>query len=149
MDELPLPGPTLCAVLNELIPGRGPSLPGAGDLGLGDSVEAQLADARAAVAGALTDLDARASALGGEHGFASLAGETRSGLLREVASAHPGFLESLVFPLYSSYYQHPEVVEALGLESRPPFPKGYSLEPGDLDLLDPVRDRARLYRETD
>ena len=55
MDELPLPGPTLCAVLNELIPGRGPSLPGAGDLGLGDSVEAQLADARAAVA-AMMDL---------------------------------------------------------------------------------------------
>ena len=24
-----------------------------------------------------------------------------------------------------------------------------TLEPGDLDLLDPVRDRARLYRETD
>ena len=149
MDELPLLEPTLCAVLNELIPGRGPSLPGAGDLGLGDYVKGRLADSRAGVVGALAELDARARALGGEDGFAFLPDEMRSGLLREVAGAHPGFLESLVFPLYSGYYQHRKVVEALGLENRPPYPKGYSLEPGDPGLLDPVRDRPRFYRETD
>jgi len=39
------------------------------------------------------------------------------------------------------------VVEAIGLESRPPYPKGYPLELGDLGLLDPVRNRPRFYRE--
>jgi len=149
MDELPLLEPTLRAVLNELIPGRGPSLPGAGDLGLGDSVKDRLADSWAGVAGALTELDAKARALGGEDGFAFLPDETRSDLLREVAGSHPGFLEGVVFHLYAGYYQHPRVVEALGLENRPPYPKGYSLEPGDPGLLEPVRDRPRLYRETE
>jgi hypothetical protein len=146
MDETPLPETTLRAVLDELIPRRGSSLPGAGALGLGDYVEAQLGEAKAGVASAFAALEARASGAGAEN-FASLSDEVRADLLREVASGHPGFLEILIFHLYSGYYQHPSVVEAIGLESRPPYPKGYPLELGDLGLLDPVRNRPRFYRE--
>jgi len=36
---------------------------------------------------------------------------------------------------------------ALGLEARPPFPKGYVLEQGDWSLLDAVRKRAPFWRK--
>ena len=141
-----LPVKTFSAVLDELIPARGSALPGAGGLGLGAFVADQLGEAAPLVAGALADLDARAEAAGAPD-FASLDAGDRGELLRAVAGAHPGFLETLIFHLYAGYYHHPQVMEALGLEGRPPFPKGYPLELGDLDLLDPVRQRPPLYRE--
>jgi hypothetical protein len=49
--------------------------------------------------------------------------------------------------VYSGYYQHPRVVEALGLEARAPHPKGFSMEPDDWTILDPVRARGKMYRE--
>jgi hypothetical protein len=45
------------------------------------------------------------------------------------------------------YYQDDQVVVALGMEARPPFPKGNVVEPGDLSLLDPVRARKQIYRD--
>ena len=145
-SENGLPPETFSAVLDALIPARGSALPGAGALGLGAYVADQLGEALPMVAGALADLDARAEAAGAAD-FASLDAGERGELLRAVAGAHPGFLESLVFHLYAGYYHHSQVTETLGLEGRPPFPKGFPLELGDLDLLDPVRQRSRLYRE--
>ncbi len=57
------------------------------------------------------------------------------------------FILPLTLHVYTGYYQHPRVVEALGLEARPPHPKGYEMQPNDLSLLDAVRRRPRLYRE--
>jgi hypothetical protein len=45
------------------------------------------------------------------------------------------------------YYRDDRVVRSLGLEPRPPFPLGHTLEQGDWSLLDPVRKRARLWRD--
>ncbi len=45
------------------------------------------------------------------------------------------------------YYRDDRVMRALGLEPRPPFPKGFEVEQGDWSLLDPVRARPKLYRE--
>jgi hypothetical protein len=147
MSETLLPAAAFGAVLDLLIPARGALLPGAGALGLGAYVEPRLGDAKAVVAAALAALDERVREGGGED-FAGLASAPGAELLQEVAGAHPGFLESLIFHLYSGYYQHPRVVESIGLEARPPFPDGYPLEKGDLGLLDGVRRRPRLYRET-
>jgi len=44
------------------------------------------------------------------------------------------------------YYRDDRVVRSLGLEPRPPYPKGHVLEDGDWSLLDPVRARAPLWR---
>ena len=38
------------------------------------------------------------------------------------------------------------VLRSLGLELRPPFPKGYTLEQGDWSLLDPVKARPSMWR---
>jgi hypothetical protein len=45
------------------------------------------------------------------------------------------------------YYRDDRVVRSLGLEPRPPFPLGHTLEQGDWSLLDPVRKRAKLWRD--
>lgn len=44
------------------------------------------------------------------------------------------------------YYRDDRVVTALGMELRPPFPKGHVVEQGDWSLLDPVRARGPVYR---
>jgi hypothetical protein len=44
------------------------------------------------------------------------------------------------------YYRDDRVVGSLGMEPRPPFPKGYVLEDGDWSLLDPVRERVPFWR---
>ena len=44
------------------------------------------------------------------------------------------------------YYRDGRVMAALGLEPRPPFPLGHTLEAADPALLDPVRARAPFWR---
>lgn len=44
------------------------------------------------------------------------------------------------------YYRDDRVVRSLGLEPRPPYPRGHVLEDGDWSLLDPVRARSPLWR---
>ncbi|HME26974.1 MAG TPA: hypothetical protein VKI44_37570 [Acetobacteraceae bacterium] len=44
------------------------------------------------------------------------------------------------------YYRDDRVMVSLGLEARPPFPKGHELEQGDWSLLDPVRARKPFWR---
>lgn len=140
----------LASLLDELIPPSGDGrLPGAGELGLGAHVAA-VARANPDVAAVLRDglaaLDARARERGGA-GFAALPRPERTRVLQDLAATGPSFLPGLLFHTYVGYYQHPRVLEGLGLEPRPPHPAGYELEPGDLSLLDPVRRRGRLYRE--
>ena len=138
----------LTAVLDAIIPqsadGR---MPGAGELGLAGAIEEKLGAMCAFTARGLDALDARARERGAG-GFAALAAVERAEVLNAHAAADPGFLPGLVFQVYSAYYQHPRVLEGLGLEPRPPHPKGYALEQPDLDaLLAPVRARAKLYRD--
>ena len=135
----------LTSVLDEIIPpsndGR---LPGAGQLGLADYVDEALQktpELRVMIVQGLSDLDNLARGRNAP-GFAALSREDKLQLLNEW-----GFVLPLTLHAYTGYYQHPQVVEALGLEARPPHPKGYHMEPNDLTLLDAVRRRRKLYRE--
>ncbi len=138
----------LPAVLDAIIPrsadGR---LPGAGELGLAREIEQKLGAMVAFTARGLDALDALARERGAAE-FAALASAERMELLNAHATADPGFLPGLMFQVYSAYYQHPRVLAGLGVEPRPPHPKGYALEQPDLEaLLAPVRARTRLYRD--
>jgi hypothetical protein len=44
------------------------------------------------------------------------------------------------------YYRDDRVMVSLGLEPRPPFPKGHEIEQGDWSLLNPVRARQAFWR---
>ncbi len=45
------------------------------------------------------------------------------------------------------YYRDDRVMISLGMEPRPPFPKGHTLPQGDWSLLDPVRARGKIWRD--
>jgi hypothetical protein len=136
----------LTAVLDAVIPpsanGR---LPGAGSVGLTEEIEQALAASSELVLACLAAVETGAADQG--CAFAELATPARAALLSEIAAAQPAFLPSLIFHVYTRYYQTPEVLEALGLEPRPPYPKGYEIVENDLGLLDPVRGRPKLFRE--
>jgi hypothetical protein len=80
-------------------------------------------------------------------GWAGLSPTEHSALFAEFAAGDQLFMPALLFLAYSGYYQHPRVVEALGLEARPPHPKGYAMEAFDTTLLDAVRRRGKIYRD--
>jgi len=136
----------LACVLDELIPPQlSARLPGAGALGLADRVATAVAHTpplHAMIVHGLMDLDAAAHSRHGR-GFTALAGPERVALLHE-----QGFVLPLCLYAYIAYYEHPQVVAALGLEPRPPHPQGYELAAGDLTLLDQVRARPALYRSS-
>jgi hypothetical protein len=63
--------------------------------------------------------------------------------LREDGGTAVGTLTRIVL---LCYYRDDRVMASLGLEARPPFPKGHELEQGDWSLLDPVRARKPFWR---
>jgi hypothetical protein len=135
----------LASVLDEIIPPSDDGkLPGAGQIGLIDYIDAALQktpELRSMIARGLSELDTLARDRKAR-GFAALSREDKLQLLNEW-----GFVLPLTFHAYTGYYQQARVVEALGLEARPPHPKGYHMEPNDLTLLDAVRRRPKLYRQ--
>jgi hypothetical protein len=138
---------TLTCVLDAIVPptpdGR---LPGAGTLGVTAHVERMLGtlpDLRALVTEGLRDLEANARRRF-DRPFAALTAADRDGLLAE-----QGFVFAITLHTYIGYYQHERVLAALGLDPRPPHPRGYPMAPSDPGLLDPVRRRGTRYRDAD
>jgi len=63
---------------------------------------------------------------------------------RAAGGPGPATLERVIL---RCYYRDDRVVRSLGHEPRPPFPRGRTLEQGDWSLLDPVRNRAPMWRD--
>ena len=140
----------LACVLDTLIPpGADGRMPGAGELGLSVAIaEAMVAqpDLEPAVLLGLAAFEQCVADIG-LPGFAALPVAERVTLLEALLPDQPAFVASLVFHTYTAYYQHPKVLVALGMEARPPFPKGYDIEPIDTSLVDEMRKRKPIYRE--
>lgn len=134
------------AVLDTIVPpsadGR---FPGAGQLGLAEPLAAS-AELLPLLAGGLTSVDEAARARGAD-GFVALAVGERREVLEAASARAPGFLPLLVAHTFLAYYQAPRVFEALGLDARPPFPRGYPVAPTDFAILDPVRRLEPIYRK--
>ncbi len=134
------------AMLDRLIPPQD-DMPGAGEVGVADYL-----DSIAAGSGQLARLFSRglqgveiaAARLG--PGFDGLSGDQQDEVLRGVESANPEFFDRLVAHTYNGYYGNPTVVEALGIDPRPPQPRGNSVERGDLGSLRAVMERGQAYR---
>lgn len=62
------------------------------------------------------------------------------------SEAEPQAFEALLFHVYGCYYADDRVLEAIGVGEGPPFPRGNQVQPGDLDLLDPVTKLNKGYR---
>ena len=140
-------GALLRSVLNRIIPASG-AFPGAGDLGVIsylDAVVGRSAELRRLFAHGVTQIDISSQELYAQ-AFRSLADHQQDALLRRVEAENSEFFSALVTHTYSGYYSDPRIVRLLGLDARPPQPRGYELEPLDLSLLDRVRQRKPLYR---
>ncbi|HYR95727.1 MAG TPA: gluconate 2-dehydrogenase subunit 3 family protein [Candidatus Binatus sp.] len=140
----------LRTLLDDILPpsddGR---LPGAGTIGLAAHIVRTVRKTpmlRPVVEyglGALADLAAKRS----PGGWPALSKQERSAVLEDFTATDQFFLPAFLFLLYSGYYQHPRVVEALGLEARAPHPKGFAMEADDWTVLEPVRTRGKTYRD--
>ena len=140
----------LARALDEIIPpSEGGRLPGAGEVDVVSYVERALRstpELRAMIVEGLTALEALAQ---GRHdcAFAALSRETQSEVLHALAYSEHAFPPVLMLHAYAGYYQDGRILQALGLEPRPPHPQGYTMGPNDLTLLDPVRQRPKRYRD--
>lgn len=143
--EAALPG-----LLDELLPPRPDGkLPGAGALGFGAELLRALREKpelRPAIAPGLIALADLLRARGAAS-LGALAPEDRRAVLDALAVQAPACLPTLAFVTFVAYYQDPRVLEALGREPRPPFPKGFELPAFDESLLAKVRRRAPFYRD--
>lgn len=73
-----------------------------------------------------------------DDGFAAEPLAARYERLKAFSEAEPELFGRLLAEVYGCYYQDARVLEGIGVGTGPPFPRGNTVEPGDLSLLDPV-----------
>jgi len=79
--------------------------------------------------------------------FADLNLERRGAIADQLRETGGEGLRCLTRIILQCYCRDDRVMRSLGMEPRPPFPKGFEVEQGDWSLLDPVRARPKLNRE--
>ena len=70
----------------------------------------------------------------------------RDAVEKEFRSSGGAAAATLIRVVMQCYYRDDRVLRSLGLELRPPFPKGHALEQGDWSLLEPVKARPSMWR---
>lgn len=78
--------------------------------------------------------------------LAGLDDARREAIGKEFRATANASVATLIRVVFQCYYRDDRVLRSLGLELRPPFPKGYGLEQGDWSLLDPVKGRPPIWR---
>ena len=138
----------LDAILDRLIPAEG-AMPGGGQAGTADYLDSVVGSSprlsRLFSAG-LRNIESAAARHGSS--FADLTSDQQDEVLRHIEANKSAFFETLLMHTYNGYYSNPRVVEALGLEPRPPQPRGHHVEFGDFSSLSTVAERGVAYRET-
>ena len=79
--------------------------------------------------------------------FAALDAARRSAVATQLRADGGAPVRVLTRIVLLCYYRDDRVMVSLGLEVRPPFPKGHVVEQGDWSLLDPVRSRRPFWRQ--
>jgi hypothetical protein len=117
-------------------------VPGADDAAIFADIQRSLGRDAGSVRDALTQL---ASLAGGA--FAGLEAAQREAVAERFLASGAPEVTVLGRTILQCYYRDDRVVRSLGLEPRPPFPLGHTLEQGDWSLLDPVRARPKMWRD--
>ena len=136
---------TLRAIAGHIIPADTErSLPGADDESIfSDIVRTSRRDAAALhrAVGAVAALALR--------GFSVLPPNEQMAVLVKFRALHPDLARVCEVVTARCYYRDARVMRAIGMDVRPPFPIGFDVEPGGLELLGPVRQRGKIYRDAD
>ena len=117
-------------------------VPGADDPAIQADIVATLGRDTGLVREALDEL----TRLAGRRPLASLDPGRRETVALELRAKGGAAVSTLTRVVLQCYYRDDRVVRSLGLEPRPPYPKGHVLEDGDWSLLDPVRARPPMWR---
>jgi hypothetical protein len=129
----------LAGLLDVIIPpsedGR---LPSAAEMDLAAYVQTHAPEFVPALAQILDELDAQ---------FANLERAERHLQVEELSETRADVFGMILFNTFACYYQDDRVHKAIGMGEGPPFPRGNTVESGDLSLLDPVLARPPLYRK--
>jgi hypothetical protein len=132
----------LRAIAGVMIPASAEfDVPGANDPLIQADIVATLGRDRGLVRAALDEL-ARLAGMP----LADLDPARRDAVAMELRAKGGAAVATLTRVVLQCYYRDDRVVRSLGLEPRPPYPKGHVLEDGDWSLLDPVRARPPLWR---
>jgi hypothetical protein len=132
----------LRAIAAEIIPASAEfDVPGADDPAIQADILATLGRDVGPVAEALDQL----ARLAGQP-LAGLDPGRREAVALELRATGGEAVATLSRVVLQCYYRDDRVVRSLGLEPRPPYPKGHVLEEGDWSLLDPVRARPPMWR---
>ena len=132
----------LRAIAAEIIPAAAEfDVPGADDPAIQRDILATLGRDAGPVRGALDQLAQLAGAP-----LAGLDRARREAVAAELRAKGGEALATLTRVVLQCYYRDDRVVRSLGLEPRPPYPRGHELEQGDWSLLDPVRARPPMWR---
>jgi hypothetical protein len=116
-------------------------VPGADD----PAIQADIAATLGRDAGLVREaLDALAGLAGSP--LAGLDPDRREAVAMALRATGGSAVATLTRVVLQCYYRDDRVVRSLGLEPRPPYPKGHVLEEGDWSLLDPVRARPPMWR---
>jgi hypothetical protein len=116
-------------------------LPGAGDAAIFADIAAAARRDVAGVKAVLAGLDAIA---GGD--FLALAADARLEAAENLRRLNELAALALGGLVAACYYRDARVMAAIGMEVRPPFPKGFEVDQGDWSLLDKVRSGPIRYR---
>jgi len=126
-----------------MIPASAPhGVPGADDPAIFADMMTAIGRDREALSRTLASVDAAA---GGR--LADLDPAARRALVDRLRGEDPGFFAVVEAVVSRAYYRDDRVLGSLGVEARPPFPKGYAVGQGDWSLLDPVRGRGPIHRD--
>ena len=132
----------LRAIAGVIIPASAEfDVPGADDLLIQADIVATLGRDAGRVRDALDEL-ARLSGMP----LAGLDPARRNAVAMELRAKGGAAVATLTRVVLQCYYRDDRVVRSLGLEPRPPYPKGHVLEDGDWSLLEPVRTRPPMWR---
>lgn len=135
----------LSAIAGHMIPASAEhGMPGADDPLIVADMVASLQRDRRALVRRLRRVDEAAGGC-----FVSLDTAARAALLVRLRAADPAGFAVVEAVVVRAYYRDPRVLAAIGMEPRPPFPKGYALPETDWSLLDPVRRRGSIWRPAD
>jgi hypothetical protein len=143
-DSLLTPGQTddLRTIAGMIIPASTEfDVPGADDPAIQADILATLGRDTGLVRAALDQLAQLAHAP-----LASLDPARRDAVTSQLRAKGGPAVATLIRVVLQCYYRDDRIVRSLGLELRPPHPKGYGLEDGDWSLLDPVRARPPSWR---
>jgi hypothetical protein len=116
-------------------------VPGADDPAIQADMLATLGRDTKLVAAALDHLARLAGAP-----LAELDAARREAVAQEFRKSGGAAAATLARVVLQCYYRDDRVLGSLGIEPRPPFPKGHVLPDGDWSLLDPVKARGGALR---